>query len=134
MQNYIWIVLVIFVIAIVGYLKSIRLPEEENTEDARYLLGIGGIYNGQTFTIGKEIVIGRNPDKCSIIYPDETKGISSIHCKIMVENGKVSLIDLASTYGTFRDNGEKLVPQVVYAMEVGDGFYIGNVENTFLIK
>lgn len=134
MQNYIWIVLVIFVIAIVGYLKSMKSSEEENAEDDRYLIGMGGIYDGQTFNIGKEIVIGRDPDKCSIIYPDGAKGISSVHCKIMAEHGKVCLIDLASTYGTFRDSGEKLVPNMVYTLEVGDGFYIGDAENTFLFK
>lgn len=134
MQNYIWIILIIFVAAIVAYLKSTKSSEEEHVGDERYLIGVGGIYNGQTFPIGKEIVIGRNSDKCGIIYPNGANGISSVHCKVYLEDEKVALVDLASTYGTFRDNGERLSPNITYYLSAGDGFYVGNSDNTFLIK
>lgn len=134
MQNYIWIVLIIFVIAIVTYLKSTKPHEEESEGDERFLMGMGGIYQGKTFPIGKEVVIGRDSNHCTIIYPNGAKGISSVHCKVRVENDKVALVDLASTYGTFRDNGEKLLPDTVYYLETGDGFYIGERENTFFIQ
>lgn len=135
MQSYIWIVLIIFAGAVIVYLKSTKSQEEELNGDERYLLGVGGIYNGQTFTIGKEVVIGRDAGQCSIIYPDGTRGVSSVHCKVKVENdGRAALIDLNSTYGTFRDNGERLSPDTIYYLGVGDGFYVGDAENTFLLK
>lgn len=134
MQNYIWIILIIFVIAIVGYLKKTKGSEDENTGEERYLIGVGGIYDGQVFSIGKGIVIGRDSERCGIIYPGGTKGVSAVHCKVMVEDDRTGLVDLASTYGTFRDNGEKLSPNVVYYLRPGDGFYIGNADNTFLLK
>ena len=134
MQNYIWIIVIVFIAAVVAYLKSTKPSEEENVGDEKYLLGVGGVYNGQSFPIGKEVIIGRDSGKCSIIYPNGTKGVSSVHCKVMIENEKVALVDLSSTYGTFRDNGEKLTPNTVYYLGTGDGFYVGSAENTFLIK
>lgn len=134
MQNYIWIVLIIFIAAIMTYLKSTKPQEKEPEGDERFLIGMGGIYNGQTFPIGKEVVIGRDVNQCGIIYPNGTKGVSSVHCKVRIEGDRVALIDLASTYGTFRDNGEKLSPNTIYYLETGDGFYVGDGENTFLVK
>lgn len=134
MQNYIWIILLVFVIAVITYLRSTKSSEEENSGDERYLIGMGGVYHGQTFPIGKEVVIGRNAEKCGIIYPNSAKGVSSVHCKVRVEEERVAVIDLASTYGTFRDNGERLSPNTVYYFDPGDGFWLGDKENTFLVK
>lgn len=134
MQNYIWILVLIFAVAVITYLKSTKTKEEENSGDEKYLIGMGGIYKGQTFPIGKEIVIGRDANKCGIIYPSGTKGVSSVHCKVKIENERVALIDLSSSYGTFRDNGEKLSPNMVYYLGPGDGFYVGDAENVFVVK
>ncbi len=134
MQNYIWILVLIFAVAVITYLKSTKTKEEENSGDEKYLIGMGGIYKGQTFPIGKEIVIGRDVNKCGIIYPSGTKGVSSVHCKVKIENERVALIDLSSSYGTFRDNGEKLSPNMVYYLGPGDGFYVGDAENVFVVK
>lgn len=134
MQSYMWILVLIFAAAVITYLRSVRTKEEENSGDERYLIGMGGIYKGQTFSIGKEIVIGRNANQCSIIYPNGTKGVSSVHCKVRIEKERVALIDLASSYGTFRDNGERLSPNMIYYLGPGDGFYVGDAENTFLVK
>lgn len=135
MQSYIWIVLIVFAGAIITYLKSTKPQEEKTDGDERYLIGMGGIYNGQIFPIEKEVVIGRDVEQCSIIYPNGARGVSSVHCKIRIENDdRVALIDLASTYGTFRDNGERLSPNTIYYLGAGDGFYVGDAENTFLLK
>lgn len=134
MQNYMWILVLVFVAAVITYLRSSRTKDEENNGDERYLIGMGGIYKGQTFPIGKEIVIGRDTQKCGIIYPSGAKGVSSVHCKVKIENERVAVIDLSSSYGTFRDNGERLSPNMVYYLGPGDGFYVGDAENVFLVK
>lgn len=129
-----WILVLIFAAAVITYLRSVRTKEEDNSGDERYLIGMGGIYKGQTFPIGKEIVIGRDANQCGIIYSNGTKGVSSVHCKVKIEKERVALIDLASSYGTFRDNGERLSPNMIYYLGPGDGFYVGDAENTFLVK
>lgn len=134
MGNYIWIILVIFLIAIAAYIKSTRHSEPENNGDERYLIGMGGMYKGQTFPIGNEVIIGRDASKCSIVYPNDEKGVSSVHCKVIKDGEKIAVTDLASRYGTFRDNGEKLSPNTLYYLGPGDGFYVGNPNNTFLVK
>lgn len=134
MQNYIWILVLIFAAAVIAYLKSIRTKEEDNCGDERYLIGMGGIYDGQTFPIGKGITIGRDVNQCGIIYPNDSKGVSSVHCRVKIENEKVALVDLSSSYGTFRDNGERMSPNIVYYLGPGDGFYVGDSQNVFVVK
>lgn len=137
MQTYIGIALIIFVAAVIAYLRSTKESEEsaeDSGRDRRYLIAMGGMYRGQSFPIGREIVIGRDAAKCGIIYPNTAKGVSSVHCKVMMEEERVALLDLGSTYGTFRDNGDKLSPNIKYYLEPGDGFYLGDAENTFVLK
>ena len=98
------------------------------------IIGIGGIYDGVKITVGKEMYIGRNPEKCSVIYPEGTRGISSIHCCIRTLDGKIELTDMGSTCGTFLKNGEKLESNVPCLLEMGDVFYIAEQENSFLVK
>lgn len=52
-------------------------------------------------TAGTPLIFGRRTEKCNVLFKNETKGISSIHCKVKWYNGKVLIKDLGSTYGTW---------------------------------
>ena len=54
------------------------------------------------------------------------KSISRIHCRFVEEAGKIAVLDLGSTNGTFR-NGVKLKPQEKTFIEEGDEIRIGRV-------
>ncbi len=54
------------------------------------------------------------------------KSISRIHCRFMEEAGKVAVLDLGSTNGTYR-NGIRLKPQEKTFIEQGDEIRIGRV-------
>ena len=68
---------------------------------------IKGNFNGQSRGIAGSLCIGRDPMKNDLIFPANTKGISGVHCALMVDGGELYLMDLGSTYGTFL-NGRRL--------------------------
>ncbi len=78
-----------------------QLPVEEKPQPHVALACIGGALQGMTFPISSRVVIGRDPKHCSIIYPKDAHGISSVHCAAEpTADGQIILTDLGSTYGT----------------------------------
>lgn len=135
MEKYTWLILLVFIALVIHYLNSSKQKEEKpEPEGEKELYGIGGVYNGRRIVIGEELTIGRDPGRCSIVYPDGAKGVSAVHCSIKVRDAKVELTDLSSTYGTFQGDGKKLEPNKTYRLETGDRFYVGDKENTFIVR
>ncbi|MGI6193317.1 MAG: FHA domain-containing protein, partial [Christensenellales bacterium] len=79
------------------------------------------------------ILFGRDAETCNIIYPDGTPGISTLHCKLLVSDGALYIMDLDSSFGTFLRDGTQLVPYQPYALQSGDSFYLASTENTFAV-
>lgn len=97
------------------------------------IAGVSGYFTGRKFPIGNHIIIGRDPKKVKIVFPDKTQGVSAVHCELRNNNGMVILVDLGSTYGTFLANGSKLQPSIPHTVSLGDEFYLGSPENRFRI-
>ena len=95
------------------------------------LTGIRGIYAGQTFALDQDIIFGRDPNNCNIIFPSGTAGISRIHCQICLNvNGqRAVIIDCNSTYGTYL-NGMKLYPGQPAILQTGSIISFGS-DNVF---
>lgn len=93
-----------------------------------------GILAGRTFTVGSGVIIGRNPEKCSVCFPLDTKGISGVHCEIRKTANGYEIIDRGSSYGTTLGNGQKLSPNVPVFLPDGTYFSLGGVEQMFRIK
>ena len=98
------------------------------------LYAVGGYMDGRVYPFdGKEITFGRD-NSVSIKFPQETKGVSRIHCKLYMEGGKVMLMDLGSSYGTFIEGKGKIVAQAPVELKPGDKFCIGEQKNSFILK
>ncbi|MBR1693258.1 MAG: trypsin-like peptidase domain-containing protein [Lachnospiraceae bacterium] len=84
----------------------------------------------------RQIVIGRNPDVCSIVFKDGTPGVSGKHCSLSYDksSGDFLLTDLKSTYGTYLANGQRLEAGVTYRLRSGDSFYLGEIGNTLQVE
>lgn len=97
--------------------------------------GVSGLLNGKIYmlTAGTPLIFGRRTEKCNVLFKNETKGISSIHCKIKWYNGKVLIKDLGSTYGTWLNEGTRLEPNKYYELPDQGVFYLGSKENMFFI-
>ena len=84
------------------------------------LIGVTGIYEGREFRVESDIIFGRDPKTCNVVFPPNTHGVSRTQCQIMVtENGKrVLIIDCGSTNGTFL-NGIRLFPGQPAILQAG---------------
>lgn len=107
---------------------------EEASKAHVALACIGGALQGMTFPISSRVVIGRDPKRCSIIYPKDAHGISSVHCAAEpTADGQIILIDLGSTYGTMA-GGQQLTVGKGVTLHPGDAFTLGGKENVFEVR
>lgn len=111
-----------------------QLPVEEKPQPRVALACIGGALQGMTFPISSRVVIGRDPKHCSIIYPKDAHGISSVHCAAEpTADRQIILIDLGSTYGTMA-GGQQLTVGKGVTLHPGDAFTLGGKENVFEVR
>lgn len=111
-----------------------QLPVEEKPQPRVALECIGGNLQGMTFPISSRVVFGRDPKRCSIIYPKDAKGISGVHCAAEpTADGLIILTDLGSTYGTMA-GGQQLTAGKGVTLRPGDTFTLGGSENRFTVR
>lgn len=112
-----------------------QLPKVEEQPQPRVALEcIGGNLQGMTFPISSRVVFGRDPKRCSIIYPKDAKGISGVHCAAEpTADGQIILTDLGSTYGTMV-GGQQLTAGKGVTLHPGDAFTLGGSENRFTVR
>lgn len=111
-----------------------QLPVEEKPQPRVALECIGGNLQGMTFPISARVVFGRDPKRCSIIYPKDAKGISGVHCAAEpTADGLIILTDLGSTYGTMA-GGQQLTAGKGVTLHPGDAFTLGGKENVFEVR
>lgn len=111
-----------------------QLPVEEQPQPRVALECIGGNLQGMTFPISSRVVFGRDPKRCSIIYPKDAKGISGVHCAAEpTADGQIILTDLGSTYGTMA-GGQQLTAGKGVTLRPGDAFTLGGSENRFTVR
>ena len=81
------------------------------------------IDKGENFLLADGVIIGRGND-ANIVIPDEK--ISSNHLKIVVEENKLSIVDLDTSNGTIL-NDQDLSPNIPYGLNESDKVCIGKV-------
>lgn len=95
---------------------------------------IAGDLEGKDFVIKGNTIIGRNPQKCKIVFPLDAEGVSGIHCQVYLEQDKLKLMDLGSTYGTYVGKGLKIDAEVAVELKDGDTFALGSDKNKFSVS
>lgn len=108
-------------------------PMQQNSNGA-VITGMKGFMANRSFNINGSIVLGRNPQKCTVCYPVDSKGISGVHCQIRQTASGYEIMDLGSSNGTFLGSGERLTPNVPVFIPDGTFFYLGSAEQLFQIK
>lgn len=109
-----------------------KTPGDE-TVGAR-VIAVGGTLNGRKFNVSGAVRVGRDPSKCTIVFPVNTQGVSALHCEIAYLNGACYVKDLGSSYGTYTMDGTKLTPNAPQILKSGDKFYLASPENTFEVR
>lgn len=111
-----------------------EVPKAPEKPQKRTVVGIrcvSGSQAGANFRIEREVRIGRDPQRCSIIMPKDTRGISGLHCSVEpTSDGAIKLIDLGSTYGTFV-NGQKMNANTPRILRAGERFELADGGNRF---
>ena len=97
-----------------------------------HLICTKGNFAGTTFPINGSLSIGRDPKRCQIVFPNDAKGISSLHCTLKQQGSSVIATDMGSTYGTFV-NGRKLNPNENVTLNSGDSLRIADEKNEFKV-
>ncbi len=83
---------------------------------------------------GQPILIGRSRMDCSIVFTENTPGVSSRHCSLGWDGHNFVLTDLHSSYGTFLQNGQKLAPDTPCRISSGTTFWLGDKKNVLRVE
>lgn len=113
---------------------SKTMPIQSGHSGGAVITGMKGIMANRSFNVNGSIVLGRNPQKCNVCFPVDSKGISGVHCQIRQSGGGYEIVDLGSSNGTFLGSGQKLTPNVPAFIPDGTYFYLGSAEQLFQIK
>ncbi len=98
------------------------------------VVGQGSALSGKTFSVRGKATIGRDPQKCQVVFPPKTPGVSGLHCSVQEIAEGVVVTDLGSSYGTFLANGTKLEPNKPYTIPLGESFFLASKEIGFIVK
>lgn len=98
-----------------------------------YLKGTGGEYNGKEVPLENEVILGRDSFLCQVVFSADASEVSGVHCKLQIVEGGIQLTDMGSTNGTFLDSGVRLQPNQTLTLSVGQGFYLSDRMNSFVI-
>ena len=94
--------------------------------------GVAGQFAGRRFAIAGQLRIGRDPARNDLVYPADSQGVSGVHCVLIVNNGRLLVQDLGSTYGTFV-GGNRLAANAPVELRIGDRFYLGSEREAFVV-
>ena len=100
---------------------------------ASAILGTGGQFLNDKIAVTDQIIIGRDPKRCNLVFQNKAAGVSSLHCELKNVGGAMQLTDRGSSYGTFLAGGTKLEANKPIDLHPGDSFYLGSKENSFRV-
>lgn len=98
------------------------------------VIGMQGAFANNSFMVMRNLIIGRSASRCHLVYPQNTPGVSNVHCELQNMNGVLYLIDRGSSYGTFVGNGVRLNPNQPYQLHDGEIFYLAAMQNSFVVR
>ncbi len=116
-----------------GGSQAVITPTNSRVISEPQILCTAGFFQNNTFKVRESVAMGRDPSKCQIVFPKDTPGISSLHCELKAEDRALILTDKQSSYGTFLQNGTRLVPHQPYTLHSGESFYLANMKNMFKV-
>ena len=110
-----------------------RMPPVRGTAVPYRLQGINGYFAQKRFPLEGLVRVGRSRDANELVYPDNTVGVSRMHCEFSLQNGELYLEDKGSSYGTYC-NQVRLEPFRKRKLNIGDTIFIGSANESFRIE
>ncbi len=114
----------------------VRQDVRTNTHGA--LMGTNGYFSGARFDMSgiSELIIGRSPNECQIIFPSDQPSVSRVHVKIYFSQKEncYYVMDY-SRNGTYKSNGERFPNGQSQRVSRGTVIYLDNHgHNAFLLE
>lgn len=108
---------------------QLRRYEPPGVPAVRPLSGRHG--NTEVLLDGRQLCFGRDAAYCQVLYRDGTPGVSKFHCMLTWDEDRKAfiLVDMHSSYGTFLQDGTRLMPGKQYMLRPGACFFLGDVNN-----
>lgn len=95
------------------------------------LRGVKGLYAGTSIPVEGDVVIGRDPRECQLVYPRETLGISRVHCTVSYDSAnRVFVVSDYSSNGTLVD-GMLIGQNMSMDLRPGTRFCLADESNQF---
>ncbi|MDF2614676.1 MAG: hypothetical protein K0S71_2462 [Clostridia bacterium] len=124
-----------------GYVKSnppaqAFIPQKNNRVNP-CIIGISGQFAGSCTKVDERgIIFGRDRIGCQMAFGENTPGISRHHCAVSFNpiTNMFIVNDLGSTYGTFLENGTKILQGQPIALKCGERFCIASPMNMFEVR
>lgn len=95
--------------------------------------GVSGYFGGKRYAVNHVVRLGRDPQMNQLVYPQDVKGISRVHCELTVVGGKLYLKDAGSSYGTYLGGGQRLAANQAVELKPGDRFSLASQQETFVV-
>ena len=76
--------------------------------------------------------MGKNGEGCNLFFTRDTEGVDRWHCRIEVDDGIITVVDLGSAYGTYV-NGMLIRTGERRRLSVADRIKLGNKEEFVII-
>ena len=114
-----------------------NIPPQNNGMRLPSAICVSGPFAGKAFSVMNQgITFGRDANLCEVVYSENAKGISRIHCKLLFnpQSQMFILYDMGSSYGTFLDNGKRVLQDQPVALRPGEGFYLASNMNSFRVS
>lgn len=108
-----------------------RREQEQRQQQAQNAMVHLRCYDGRVIPVGNGATIGRDPG-CTIVLPENTPGVSRMHCRLYMQNGQLILVDPGSTYGTLV-HGRKIPANTPVALRPGSSFSLASERYTFTV-
>jgi len=86
---------------------------------------VNGYFVGKRIPVLEEMLVGRDPTKCALVFPPRAPGISSVHMRLWSANGVIMAMDMGSRNGTWLD-GQRMTPGLVYTVKPGSVLFLGD--------
>ncbi len=123
------IIIIAAAVAAIGVLVGLILASGSKKNNRTMVFG--GSMAGKSVALkkGTPVVVGRDPNRCQVVYPKDAAGVSSVHCTITFDGKEVTVADNGSSYGTFV-GGAKVEPGKPVVMHRGQEVTFGSDKNT----
>ena len=108
-------------------------PRPEQPDDTRTLVFLTGALKGRRIPLEHKLILGRSATRCTVIFPEDLRGVSAVHCTIRRRGATMTITDENSSYGTYVQ-GVRLIPGHAKILHRGQIITLGSEEQTLTVK